>query len=177
LKARRFLIAAVAIAALGAIAAIAPASPASAHHADVGWKTVNGVRAWLSGPAYQVVPHSGWEYNNGAGLLRMEHDGSLKVWRKTDPWTSWTIVPADSTFTRLDFQEDGNLVRYNADKTRHDGISDTGRGEPKGCGLGEIPRLALQDDGNVVIYCVHDALDPSGAIEVYRPVWATNTFF
>jgi hypothetical protein len=153
------------------------ASPASAHHADVGWKTVNGVRAWLSGPAYQVVPHSGWEYNNGAGLLRMEHDGSLKVWRKTTPWTSWTIVPADSTFTRLDFQEDGNLVRYNADKTRHQGISDTARGEPKGCGSGEIPRLALQDDGNVVIYCVHDALDSSGAIEVYRPVWATNTFF
>jgi hypothetical protein len=177
-QARRLLIAVLATAALGAAAGIAPASPASAHHADVGWKTVNGVRAWLSGPAYQVVPHDGWAYNNGAGLFRMEHDGSVKVWRLGSPWTSWTVVPANSTFTRLDFQDDGNLVRYNSDKTRHDGISDTARGEPKGCGSIEVPRLALQDDGNVVIYCVADALDPSGnAIETYRAVWATNTIF
>lgn len=125
--------------------------------------------------------------SNGAYYAPLQHDGNFVVYRKAGNVARWSTQTKDGV--RLTMQTDGNLVLYNNKTGRPTWDSKTVSGaanhwaamdslgrfsviEPETLGApfmtpnpaSEGASLAIQDDGNLVVYSTKG-----------EPLWASNT--
>lgn len=120
--------------------------------------------------ANQVWYSPSWEY-----ILMMQPDCNLVLYDTRTPalpalWASNTSASNWQGSTPwCIFQRDGNLVLYVTYQgfTRAYWASNTYLEAPDW--------LAIQNDGNVVIYAQILINDPTGAYNIYTPIWSTGT--
>jgi hypothetical protein len=106
-----------------------------------------------------ITNNNGFDSPNGNTRLEM-YAGELQV--LINGRVAWYAPNVNGNGNYTSFQTDGNLVAYNS-QSQPLWASNTSFGD---CGAG-FCELAIQNDGNVVIYDTIDSLHPV--------VWATNT--
>ena len=116
--------------------------------------TFNGVTAWVFAPA--VDWEKGWHCSIDKARLIMQTDGNFVVYDEDNRprWAADTYGEGNYAI----FQLDSNLVVYNRNNQA------VGKRSNTCCHVDPYFKLAIQSDGNVVIYDQN-----------MIPQWATNT--
>ncbi|MCE0537771.1 hypothetical protein LWF15_19955 [Kineosporia rhizophila] len=110
------------------------------------------MRMFLISPDFYL--HEGQACQIGKASLRMQRDGNLVIYDENNRprWASKTKVPWLARSNHLRFQPDGNLVvyafHYGAGAIYHQPLWASNTRQRPNPGF----RLAVQADGNVVIY-------------------------
>jgi hypothetical protein len=159
----------LATAVLGAVASLAGASPAVAGEGNPG--TSHRDRIGTVGITYSYAtqwlnPGQAWTFGSGGMGLRLRSTGRLVVTNSANVavWSTSEAGPG----AQLRFQLDGNLVLYRSNGTPH-----WASGTFRNCFNPNSNKvLSLQDDNNVVIYCLNPPQPPRPKFEA---MWATGT--
>jgi hypothetical protein len=121
----------------------------------IGFFTANTACQWLD-------TGQSWAFGDGKSLTLS--NGNLRI--HTPRVTYWKSDTEGSGATQMVFQHDGNLVLYTPGWARAVWAS----GTDGDCASYEDPMLAIQPDGNMVIYCY------SFVTRQIEAVWDTGTW-